>query len=89
MRVSRGESAMKNVSLAEAKANIEDVLRTVEGGEAVTIQPIESIADQASLTEEQRQERSRQAIEAIMEVRKTAPRVTTEEILEWIREGRR
>jgi flavorubredoxin len=83
MRVSLGENAMKNISLTEARANIEDVLRTVESGEAVTIQP-----DAASETEEQRAARIRWAIEGIKELRKQTKPVSVEEIIAWKNEGR-
>ena len=81
---------MKHVSLAEARANIAELLDAVERGETVQISPKgEALRETSSLTDEERRERARRAMEAIMETRKTAPRVTTEEILRWRDEGRR
>ena len=75
---------MKNISLTEAKANIQDVLRTVESGEAVTIQPDASPSE----TEEQRAARIRWAIEGIKELRKQTKPVSVAEIIAWKNEGR-
>lgn len=76
---------MRNISLAEAKANIEDVLRRVEGGEAVTIQPDPPLTSE---DQEQRAARIRWAIEGIKELRKHTKPVSIEEIIAWKNEGR-
>ncbi|QUS37731.1 prevent-host-death protein [Tardiphaga alba] len=76
---------MKNVSLSEAKANIDDVLRTVESGEAVTIQPDAPLTPEE---EEARAARIRWAIEGIKELRKHTKPVSVEEIIAWKNEGR-
>jgi antitoxin (DNA-binding transcriptional repressor) of toxin-antitoxin stability system len=81
-------NAMKHVSLAEARANIAELLDAVERGETVQISR-DGDASEAPLAVEERRERARRAMEAIMEARKTAPRVTVEEILSWRDEGRK
>ena len=81
---------MKQVSLSEAQANITELLKHVERGETVQISPDGTLVTEAARNfDEARRDRSRRAIEAIMEARKTAPIVTTEEILQWRDEGRR
>ena len=77
---------MKNVSLSEAKANIDQVYAEVARGNAVTIQP------EAPLTAEEkveRLERTRRAVEDILELRKQVKPATLEEIIAWKNEGRR
>jgi hypothetical protein len=78
--------AMKNVSLSEARANIDQVYAEVSRGNAVTIQP------EAPLTAEEeaeRLERTRRAVEGILELRKHVKPATLEEIIAWKNEGRR
>lgn len=88
MRVSRGENAMKNISLTEAKANMSDLLDTIEQGEAVTITPdMSPLSD--STTETDRLEQGRQAMRELRELRKKSGKATAEEILAWRDEGRR
>ena len=77
---------MKNVSLSEAKADISQVFAEVARGNAVTIQP------DAPMTAEEkaeRLERTRRAIEGILELRKHVKPATLEEIIAWKNEGRR
>ncbi|MBC7579436.1 MAG: prevent-host-death protein [Tardiphaga sp.] len=77
---------MKNVSLSKAKANIDQVYAEVARGNAVTIQP------DAPLTAEEeaeRLERTRRAVEGILELRKQVKPATLEEIIAWKNEGRR
>jgi antitoxin (DNA-binding transcriptional repressor) of toxin-antitoxin stability system len=76
---------MKNVSLSKAKANIDDVLRTVECGEAVTIQPDPPLAGEA---EAELVARTNRAIQGIKDLRKQTKPVTVEEIIAWKNEGR-
>lgn len=76
---------MKKISLTEAKADIDDVLRRVESGEAVTIQPDPPMTPEE---EEQRAARIRWAIEGIKELRKHTKPVSTEEVIAWKNEGR-
>ncbi|MDB5653833.1 MAG: Prevent-host-death protein [Tardiphaga sp.] len=79
---------MKHVSLAEARANIAELLETVERGEAVQINPDNSTANPVTFDAE-RIERGRQAMRELRELRKTSGKATTEEILAWRDEGRR
>jgi antitoxin (DNA-binding transcriptional repressor) of toxin-antitoxin stability system len=79
---------MKHVSLAEARANIAELLEAVERGEAVQISPDNSIANQGPFDAE-RIERGRQAMRELRELRKKNGKATTEEILAWRDEGRR
>jgi antitoxin (DNA-binding transcriptional repressor) of toxin-antitoxin stability system len=76
---------MKHVSLADARANIADLLDAVEQGETVQISP----DGDKPATDDARREKAQEAMWQIMEARKTAPRVTAEEILQWRDEGRR
>lgn len=80
---------MKHVSLSEARANIAKLLDEVERGETVQISRNGDTFDERPVSEDERREKARRAVEAIMEARKTAPLVTTEEILQWRDEGRR
>ena len=81
---------MKHVSLAEARANIAELLDAVERGETITISLNGAQGpDAPPVFDESRKERGRRAIERLIEMRKTAPRATTEEILQWRDEGRR
>ncbi|ABD05065.1 Prevent-host-death protein [Rhodopseudomonas palustris HaA2] len=80
---------MKHVSLADARANIAELLDEVERGETVTISRDGAKSfDIAPPFDESRREEARRAIEEIRELRKTAPRATVEEILSWRDEGR-
>ena len=80
---------MKHVSLAEARENIAELLDEVERGETVQISPHGEAATGAMPVDEERRERAQRAMDAIGEARKTAPRVTVEEILSWRDEGRK
>ncbi|KPF91313.1 prevent-host-death protein [Rhodopseudomonas sp. AAP120] len=80
---------MKHVSLADARANIAELLDEVERGETVTISRDGARSfEVAPPFDERRREEARRAIEEIRELRKTAPRATVEEILSWRDEGR-
>jgi prevent-host-death family protein len=80
---------MKHVQASEAKAKFAELLDQVERGETLVItrhgKPI------AHLQPAPRHDdaRARQAMRELMELRKTAPRATVEEILQWRDEGRR
>lgn len=89
MRVSRGQSAMKYVSLADARANMAALLDEVERGETVAINREGRSPNATDSWDEARRERAREAVEQLREMRKTAPRATVEEILQWRDEGRR
>ena len=81
---------MKHVSLAEARENIAELLDAVERGETVQIS-LDGDARTGSprIVDKERRERARVAMDEIAKARKTAPRVTVEEILAWRDEGRR
>lgn len=80
---------MKHVSLADARANITELLDEVERGETVTIsrEGAAEISQQRPF-DEKRRESARRAIEAIRELRKTAPTASVEEIIAWKNEDR-
>lgn len=80
---------MKHVSLADARANITELLDEVERGETVTISRdgATEASHRLSFDESQR-ESARRAIEAIRELRKTAPKASVAEIIAWKNEGR-
>lgn len=80
---------MKNLSASEAKATFFELLDQVEQGETVAITRHGKVIAHIPPDAAYRRARARKAIEGIMEARKTAPRVTTEEILAWRDEGRR
>lgn len=81
---------MKQVSLADARANIGQLLDDVARGESVTINPDDvTSADRALETEEQRSARIRRAIDGILELRKHTKPVSAEEIIAWKNEGRK
>jgi prevent-host-death family protein len=80
---------MKTLDASEAMAQLDILLAEVEQGESVVItregKPIARlIPDQ-----DERQREIDRAIAEIKEARKTAPRVTVEEILAWRDEGRK
>lgn len=80
---------MKYVSLADARANMAALLDEVERGETVAINREGRSLDSVEQWDDERREKAREAMRQIMEARKTAPIVTTEEILQWRDEGRR
>jgi prevent-host-death family protein len=80
---------MKHIKSSEAKARFSELLDEVEQGETITITRHGKVIAHILPDEAYRRARAKKAIEEIMEARKTAPRVTTEEILAWRDEGRR
>jgi prevent-host-death family protein len=80
---------MKHIKSSDAKARFSELLDEVEHGETIVItrhgKPIAHIQPVG----DQRLEEARRAMEEIAAARKTAPRVTVEEILEWRDAGRR
>lgn len=80
---------MKQVQASELKAKLAEFLDEVENGQTLVVtrhgKPIARIVPD----EEIRRARSREAIQRIMEARKTAQSATVEEILQWRDEGRR
>ena len=79
---------MKQIEAAEAEARFEELVDQVERGETVIImrngKPIARLVPD----EEARQERVREAIEGIKELRKRIKPATIEEIIAWKNEGR-
>jgi len=80
---------MKHIKSSDAKARFSELLDEVEQGETIVITRHGKVIARLSPDETVRKQRAREAIEAIMAARKTAPRVTVEEILAWRDEGRR
>jgi prevent-host-death family protein len=80
---------MKTVQASIAKARLAELLDDVERGETVVItrhgKPIARLVRE----EDERRADALRAMAEIREMRKTAGRVTTEEILAWRDEGRK
>jgi prevent-host-death family protein len=80
---------MKHVNLSDARARFAELLEEVERGETLVISRDGEPTAHVPSPEDGRRAEARKAIEEIKEARKTAPRVTVEEILQWRDEGRR
>lgn len=80
---------MKQIKSSDAKARFSELLDEVEHGETISITRHGKVIAHILPDATYRQARAKKAIEQIIEARKTAPRVTTEEILAWRDEGRR
>ena len=80
---------MKHIQASEAKAKFSELLDQVELGETIVITRHGKEIACLQPSEEARKERARRAVAEIMEARKTAPKATVEEILQWRDEGRR
>ncbi|HEU0082308.1 MAG TPA: type II toxin-antitoxin system Phd/YefM family antitoxin [Bradyrhizobium sp.] len=80
---------MKHIKSSDAKARFSELLDEVERGETLIItrhgKPIANLQP----PDDVRRARARRAMEEVAAARKTAPRVTVEEILQWHDEGRR
>ena len=80
---------MKHVQASAAKAKFAELLDEVERGETIVItrhgKPIARLAPE----QQRRQKEIEEAMASIKALRKTAPRVTVEEILAWRDEGRK
>jgi prevent-host-death family protein len=80
---------MKQIQASTAKAQLAELLDDVERGETIVItrhgKPIADLKPHAA----SRREDALRAMKEIEEMRKTAPRVTVEEILAWRDEGRK
>src|SRR4051812_39049215 len=72
-----GVNAMKYVSLADARTNMAALLDEVERGETVVITPTGQPAEAGAELGETRRREARDAVERLMEMRKTAPPATT------------
>jgi prevent-host-death family protein len=82
-------NTMKHFNLSDARARFAELLEEVERGETLVISRDGEPTADAPSPEDERRAEARKAIEGIKEARKTAPRVTVEEILQWRDEGRR
>lgn len=80
---------MKYIAASEAKAKFAELLDQVEQGETIAITRHGKVIARIGPDEEAIFQRSREAMQRIMEARKTAARVTVEELLAWRDEGRR
>lgn len=80
---------MKHVSLADARANITELLDEVERGETVTISREGARSQELPPPANARSADVVQAIEELKQLRKANGPVTVEEILSWRDEGRR
>jgi prevent-host-death family protein len=80
---------MKHIQASEAKAKFSELLDQVEQGETIAITRHGRIVARITPDEEAKRQRAREAIKSILELRKTAPGATVEEILQWRDEGRR
>ncbi|HEV7877890.1 type II toxin-antitoxin system prevent-host-death family antitoxin [Bradyrhizobium sp.] len=80
---------MKHIQASEAKAKFSELLDQVERGETIAITRHGRIVARITPDEEAKRQRAREAIKDILELRKTAPGATVEEILQWRDEGRR
>ncbi len=80
---------MKHINLSDAKARLSELLDEVEKGQTLVITRHGKPVAQLSPATDDRDERRRAAMRAILEMRKNnPPRATLEEIREWINEGR-
>jgi len=80
---------LKTVQASTAKTYFNSLLDDVERGDSVVITRHGKAIARLVPEAEYNRERARKAIEEIREARKTAPKVTVEEILAWRDEGRK
>jgi prevent-host-death family protein len=80
---------MKHLSASEAKAKFSELLDQVEQGQTIAITRHGKVVAHIAPNEDAKRLSAREAIKGILELRKTAPRATVEEILQWRDEGRR
>ena len=80
---------MKHIQSSDAKARFSELLDEVEKGETLIITRHGKPIAHLQPPDDVRRARARRAMEEIAAARKTAPRVTVEEILQWRDEGRR
>ena len=80
---------MKHVKSSDAKARFSELLDEVERGETVVITRHGKAIAHLQPARDQRPEEARLAMEEIAAARKSAPRATVEEVLQWRDEGRR
>lgn len=79
---------MKTISASEAKAKLLGLLDDVERGESIVVtrhgRPVARLVPETGV----QTEKARQTFEELDKLRQTMPRLTVEEILSAIREGR-
>jgi prevent-host-death family protein len=80
---------MKRIQASTAKAQLAELLDDVERGETIIITRHGREIAEVRPSEAERRRQIAQARADIEEMRKTAPRVTAEEILSWRDEGRK
>lgn len=80
---------MITIGSYEAKTHLPELLRKVEAGEQVIITRHGKPIARLMPTEAAKLEQAQLAKERIMELRKTMPKFTIEEIMEWRHEGHR
>lgn len=80
---------MKQVQFSTAKAQLSELIDDVERGETVQITRHGKPVVRLVREEDARRADALRAMKEIEEMRKTAPRVTAEEILAWRDEGRK
>lgn len=80
---------MKQIQFSAAKAQLSELLDDVERGESVQITRHGKPVARLIREEDGRRADALLAMREIAEMRKTAPRVTAEEILAWRDEGRK
>lgn len=80
---------MKQVQFSTAKAQLSDLIDEVERGESVQITRHGKPVARLIREDDARRADALRAMREIEEMRKTAPRVTAEEILAWRDEGRK
>jgi antitoxin (DNA-binding transcriptional repressor) of toxin-antitoxin stability system len=80
---------MKQIQASDAKARFAELLDDVERGETIVITRHGRAIAEIGPSGEERRRTIAQARADIEEMRKHAPRVTSEEILSWRDEGRK
>jgi prevent-host-death family protein len=80
---------MQHIQASEAKAKFAELLDQVERGQTLVITRHGKAIAHIQPAPKKNAAAARRAMEKLMELRKTAPRATVEEILQWRDEGRR
>jgi prevent-host-death family protein len=80
---------MKHVQASELKAKLAELLDEVERGQTLVVTRHGKSIARIVPDEEAASEQSREAMQRILKARKTAFRVTAEELRRWRDEGRR
>jgi prevent-host-death family protein len=80
---------IKHIQASEAKAKFAELLDQVERGATLVITRHGRAIAHIQPAPKKNDATERKAMQKLMELRKTAPRATVEEILQWRDEGRR